>query len=118
MREKIAEAFRVARAEGALRKVADGQYDADQILALARGEIQKSVLTDEEIISLHVKTGFLNWMPPEVAAQAQLDKVLALFQDSTSEAFVFIGHKGGGRDLPKSAAARSVLRSLVEDTRK
>ena len=42
MREEIAEQFRIARAEGALRKVADGKDDADQILTLFKEEMRKS----------------------------------------------------------------------------
>ena len=48
MREQIAEYFRIARQEGALRKVADGKDDADQILTLIREEMEKASISAEK----------------------------------------------------------------------
>ena len=41
MREEIANMFRIARAEGALRKVADGKDDAEELLTLIGEKIDK-----------------------------------------------------------------------------
>lgn len=51
MRERLAEMFRIAREEGALRKVADGHDDADESLALFKDAIEKGLAGKEEGIN-------------------------------------------------------------------
>ena len=74
MIEKVAELFRIARKEGALRKYADGKSDAEEAISLLKEEIEKSLLTDEEIWRVYG----VDYTDGDIRAiaEAQLDKVL------------------------------------------
>ncbi len=78
--EKIAKLFENARAEGVLRKWADGKSDAEEVCALIKEAIEKAKISDEEIKKVGNGVRDYYGVLPQyrAVAQAQLDTILKL----------------------------------------